>query len=288
MIGAPRRTPVVQHVKVSRTQFDFLRAFLRDRTGNVIDETKQYLVVARLMPIVKQRSIPSLDTLVDRLRGGEDPRLEADVLNAMMIHETSFFRDKTPFETLKTLITELLPRRVAHKNLAFWSCACSTGQEPYSIAMMLNEHFADLVKDWRIRIIATDISDEVLGRAREGVFSGLETSRGLARPLLEKYFSPLQGRWTIGQECRRLVEFRCLNLHEPWPAMPFFDFVFLRNVMLYFDVPTRADVVQRVRRVLKPDGAMFLGGAETLIGIDTGYDRLSGDGCSYYRPKRPA
>lgn len=276
----------MQHVRVSPAQFDYLRTFLRARTGNVIDESKQYLVVARLMPIVKQRSIPSLDTLVDRLKAGDDKRLEADVLNAMMIHETSFFRDKTPFETLRHLITEVLPRRSAHKNLTFWSCACSTGQEPFSIAMLLNEHFADLLSTWRIRIIATDISADVLDRAREGIFSSLETNRGLPPALLKKYFSPLRGRWSIGQECRKLVEFRCLNLNEPWPALPFFDFVFLRNVMLYFDVPTRAGLVQKVRRVLKPDGAMFLGGAETLIGIDTGYDRVTGSGCSYYRPKR--
>ena len=278
----------MQHIKVSPVQYDFLKSFLRAHTGNVIDDSKQYLVVARLMPIVKQRSIPSLDTLIDRLKAGGDTRLEADVLNAMMIHETSFFRDKTPFETLRTLLTELLPRRSAHKNLAIWSAACSTGQEPFSLAMLLNEHFPELVATWRIRIIATDISEEVLARAREGIFSNLETNRGLPPTFLKKYFSPLQGKWSIGQECRKLVEFRCLNLNEAWPPMPFFDFVFLRNVMIYFDVPTRASLVQKVRRQLKPDGAMFLGGAETLIGIDTGYDRISGSGCSYYRPKAKA
>ncbi|NBU41232.1 MAG: protein-glutamate O-methyltransferase CheR [Planctomycetia bacterium] len=264
----------MQHIKVSPVQYDFLKSFLRAHTGNVIDDSKQYLVVARLMPIVKQRSIPSLDTLIDRLKAGGDTRLEADVLNAMMIHETSFFRDKTPFETLRTLLTELLPRRSAHKNLAIWSAACSTGQEPFSLAMLLNEHFPELVATWRIRIIATDISEEVLARAREGIFSNLETNRGLPPTFLKKYFSPLQGKWSIGQECRKLVEFR--------------DFVFLRNVMIYFDVPTRASLVQKVRRQLKPDGAMFLGGAETLIGIDTGYDRITGSGCSYYRPRAKA
>jgi chemotaxis protein methyltransferase CheR len=272
-------------MKVSPVQFEFLRDLLRRRTGVVIDDSKQYLVVARLLPIVRQRAIPSLDTLVDRIRKTGDKALEKDVLNAMMTHETSFFRDKSPYETLRQLVTEMIPKRSAHRQLVIWSAACSTGQEPYSMAMLLNEHFPDLVASWRIRIIATDISEPVLARAREGVFSELETNRGLPPELLKKYFRPLQGKWSIVQECRRLVEFRCLNLNGPWPALPPCDVIFLRNVMLYFDVPTRASLVTKMRRVLKPDGALFLGGAETMIGIDTAYDRLTGAGCSYYRPK---
>jgi chemotaxis protein methyltransferase CheR len=272
-------------MKVSPVQFAFLRDLLRRRTGVVIDDSKQYLVVARLLPIVRQRAIPSLDTLVDRIRKTGDKALEKDVLNAMMTHETSFFRDKSPYETLRQLVTEMIPKRSAHRQLVIWSAACSTGQEPYSMAMLLNEHFPDLVATWRIRIIATDISEPVLARAREGVFSELETNRGLPAELLKKYFRPLQGKWSIVQECRRLIEFRVLNLNGPWPALPPCDVIFLRNVMLYFDVPTRAALVTKMRRVLKPDGALFLGGAETMIGIDTGYDRLAGAGCSYYRPK---
>lgn len=272
-------------MKVSPAQFAFLRDLLRRRTGVVIDDSKQYLVVARLMPIVRQRSIPSLDTLVDRIRTTGDKSLEKDVLNAMMTHETSFFRDKSPFDTLRALVTEMIPKRSAHKQLVIWSAACSTGQEPYSIAMLLNDAFPELVATWRIRLIATDISEPVLARAREGVFSDLETNRGLPPDLLAKHFRPLQGKWSIAQDCRRLVEFRCLNLNGPWPMLPPCDVIFLRNVMLYFDVPTRAALVTKMRRVLKPDGALFLGGAETMIGIDTGYERVAGKGCSYYRPK---
>ncbi|MFM8494890.1 MAG: CheR family methyltransferase [Planctomycetia bacterium] len=275
-------------MKVGPAQFAFLRDLLRRRTGVVIDESKQYLVVARLTPIVRQRAIPSLDTLVDRIRKTGDKALEKDVLNAMMTHETSFFRDKSPYETLRQLVTQMIPKRSAHRQLVIWSAACSTGQEPYSIAMLLNEHFPDLVATLRIRIIATDISEPVLARAREGVFSELETNRGLSADLLTKYFRPLQGKWSIAQNCRKLVEFRCLNLNGPWPALPPCDVIFLRNVMLYFDVPTRAALVAKMRRVLKPDGALFLGGAETMIGIDTGYERLTGAGCSYYRPKSRA
>jgi chemotaxis protein methyltransferase CheR len=273
-------------MKVGSLQFTFLCDLLRKRTGVVIDASKEYLVVARLMPIVRQRKIASLDTLIDRMRKGLDPSLERDVLSAMMTHETSFFRDKSPFETLRTmLLPELITRRAAQRQLTLWSAACSTGQEPYSLAILLNEHFPDLLASWRVRILATDFSEAVLARAREGVFSELEATRGLPAPLLRKHFRPLQGKWSISQDCRRLVEFRALNLNATWPMMPPCDIVFVRNVLIYFDVPTRAALIERMRRVLRSDGALILGGAETLIGMDTRYERLTGAGCSYYRPK---
>ena len=272
-------------MKVGADQFAYLRDLLRRRTGIVIDTAKEYLVVARLMPIVRQRKIPSLDTLIDRLRKGSDASLERDVLSAMMTHETSFFRDKSPFETIRQLLPELIARRGAQQQLTFWSAACSTGQEPYSLAILLNEHFRDLLATWRVRIIATDFSEAVLTQAREGIFSDLQTARGLPPALLAKYFRPLQGKWSISQDCRRLVEYRSLNLNAAWPMMPPCDIVLVRNVMIYFDLPTRTALVEKFRKVLRPDGALFLGGAETLIGMDTNYERLSGAGCSYYRPK---
>jgi chemotaxis protein methyltransferase CheR len=273
-------------MKVAEPQFSFLCNLLRKRTGVVIDDSKQYLVVARMLPIVRQRKIPSIETLLDRVRQGIDPSLERDVLSAMMTHETSFFRDMKPFDTLRQRIEEIVAKRSAEKQLVIWSAACSTGQEPFSIAMLLNEHFRDLVASWRIRILATDFSEVVLARAREGTYSDLEIARGLSPSLKQKYFRPLQGKWSISQECRRLVEFRQLNLIGTWPPMPPCDVVFLRNVMLYFDVPTRAALMRRVSRVVRAEGSLFLVGAETLIGIDDGWQRLAGAGCSYYRPKR--
>jgi len=272
-------------MKVGADQFAYLRDLLRRRTGVVIDGTKEYLVIARLMPIVRQRKIPSLDTLIDRLRKGLDPSLERDILSAMMTHETSFFRDKSPFETIRQLLPEFIDRRRGQQQLTLWSAACSSGQEPYSLAILLNEHFPELLGTWRVRIIATDFSEDVLTRAREGIFSELETARGLTPALLAKYFRPLQGKWSISQDCRRLVEFRTLNLNSTWPMMPPSDIVLVRNVMIYFDVSTRTTLVEKFRKVLRPDGVLFLGGAETMIGMDTGYERLNGAGCSYYRPK---
>jgi chemotaxis protein methyltransferase CheR len=272
-------------MKVADPQFDYLCGLLRRRTGVCIDQSKQYLVVARLMPIVRQRKIPSLETLIDRLRQGLDPSLEKDVLCAMMTHETSFFRDKAPFESLRVVLADIIQRRAKERQLTIWSAACASGQEPFSIAMVLLEHFRDVLATWRVRIIATDFSEQILARAREGVFSELETNRGLSPALLQKYFRPLQGRFSIVQECRQLVEFRFMNLNGTWPLMPLADVVFLRNVMLYFDVATRSALVARVRRVLRPDGVLFLGSAETMIGIDDGWNRVSQGGFSYYKPK---
>ena len=272
-------------MQVSPPQFSYLRGLLKKKTGVVIDESKQYLVIARLLPIVKQRKLPSLDTLIDRIRTAPGSPLENDVMNAMMTHETSFFRDKTPFETLKSIIPNFLRERVGTKQLTIWSAACSTGQEPYSIAILLNEHFHDLLSSWKVRIVATDISNVVLDRGREGVYSELEIVRGLPTPLLTKYFHPFQSNWSIAQSCRHFVEFRQLNLNDTWPITMSYDIVFLRNVLLYFDTKTRGEVLEKMARVIRPDGALFLGGAETMLGLNTGYERLTGNGCSYYKPK---
>ena len=272
-------------MNVSPQQFGFLCDFLKRRTGVVLDQTKAYLLEARLLPVLRQRNLPDLATLADRLRTGRDTVLEQDVLNAMMTHETSFFRDKSPFETLKLLIPPLVKQRAVARHLVLWSAASSSGQEVYSLAMLLQEHFRDLLAGWKIRLIATDFSEPVLARAREGVYSELEISRGLSPDLRAKYFTPLQGRWSIVQDCRRGVEFRQINLTGVWPAMPPCDIVFLRNVMIYFDVPMRAAILAKMRGAVRSDGALFLGGAETMLGVTDTWERLEGSGCSYYRPK---
>ena len=272
-------------MNVSPQQFGFLCDFLKRRTGVMLDQTKAYLLEARLLPVMRQRNLPDLATLADRLRTGRDTVLEQDVLNAMMTHETSFFRDKSPFETLKLLIPPLAKQRAVARHLVLWSAASSSGQEVYSLAMLLQEHFRDLLAGWKIRLIATDFSEPVLARAREGVYSELEISRGLSPELRAKYFTPLQGRWSIVQDCRRGVEFRQINLTGAWPAMPPCDIIFLRNVMIYFDVPTRAAILAKMHGAVRSDGALFLGGAETMLGVTDTWERLEGSGCSYYRPK---
>jgi len=271
-------------MQISPPQFAYLRTFLKRVSGVSLDESKQYLVEARLRPVARQRGFADIDALVSAVRNTSDSRLVDEVVCAMMTHETSFFRDKAPFETLARLIPALLARRGVMKQLVIWSAACSTGQEPYSLTMLLHERFSNVLTDWRVRIIASDLSQIALDRARAGTYSELEAARGLTPAMKTKYFRPLQGRWSIIQNCRSLVEFRQLNLTQPWPTMPACDFILLRNVLLYFDVPTRIEVLERMRRSLRPDGGLFLGGAETMLGMDVGYERKTGIGCSYYLP----
>lgn len=271
-------------MQISPPQFAYLRTFLKRVSGVSLDESKQYLVEARLRPVARQRGFSDIDALVAAVHNTSDSRLVDEVVCAMMTHETSFFRDKAPFETLARLIPPLLARRGAMKQLVIWSAACSTGQEPYSLTMLLHERFSKVLTDWRVRIIASDLSQIALDRARAGTYSELEAGRGLTPAMKTKYFRPLQGRWNIIQNCRSLVEFRQLNLTQPWPTMPACDFILLRNVLLYFDVPTRIEVLKRMRRSLRPDGGLFLGGAETMLGMDVGYERKIGVGCSYYVP----
>ncbi|MFM8284802.1 MAG: CheR family methyltransferase [Planctomycetaceae bacterium] len=270
---------------VSAADFACIREFLRRRSGVVIDPSKGYLVEARLLPVVRQHRYTGLEALVGRLRQGGDAVLERDVLNAMMTHETSFFRDKSPFETVKQILPGILERRAVSRHLTLWSAAASTGQEAYSLAMLLEEHFRERLAGWRVRILATDISDVVLSRAREGSYSELEVSRGLPAEYRQKYFVPLRGRWSIAQECRKRVEFRPFNLAGPWQGIPTCDIVFLRNVLIYFDLPTRAAIIERMRAVIRPDGRLFIGGAETLLGVSDAFERVEGVGCSSYRPR---
>ena len=272
-------------MKVEPAELAVLAAFLKRRTGVVVDRSKTYLLEARLVPVIRKHDLADFAALVERVRGGRDARVEQDVLDAMMTHETSFFRDKAPFETLRRILPDLLRRRAISRHLVIWSAAASSGQEAYSLSMMLSEHFRDALAGWSVRILATDFSEPVLARARQGLYSDIEVSRGLPPELRDKYFVRLQGKWSISQECRRGIELRRMNLVEPWQGIPPCDVILLRNVLIYFDVRTRADILTRMRTVLRPDGALFLGGAETMLGVCDTYDRLEGAGCSYYRPK---
>lgn len=273
---------------VEPTELATLAAFLKRHTGVVVDRSKAYLIEARLVPVIRRHGLADFKALADRVRAGRDQALAQDVLNAMMTHETSFFRDKTPFETVRQLLPELIRKRAIARHLVIWSAAASTGQEAYSLAMILAEHFRDALAGWSVRILATDFSEPVLARAREGLYGDIEVGRGLPREYLDRYFVRLRGKWSIAQECRRPVELRRLNLVEPWQGIPPCDIVLLRNVLIYFDVATRADILGRMRSVIRPDGALFLGGAETMLGVCDAYDRFDGAGCSFYRPKPAA
>ena len=258
--------------------FDYVRRLVLEHSALALGEGKSYLVEARLARLAEREGLASVTELIARLRSAPGA-LTDDVVEAMTTNETSFFRDVHPFDALRD---EVLPHALQHsagRPLRIWSAACSTGQEAYSVAMLVVDHFpgAD------VSILATDLSRDVLARAQNGTFSQLEVNRGLPVPLLVKHFERAGAGWQIRPELRRLVEFRQLNLSRPWPALPTMDIVLLRNVLIYFDTDAKRAVLAQVSRVLAPDGVLLLGGAETTYGLDDGWERVQLGRTSVYR-----
>jgi chemotaxis protein methyltransferase CheR len=254
---------------ITAENFKFIQDFARDASAIVLEPGKEYLVETRLAPIAKQAGFNTLDAFIEQLRTNRQATLfHEQVIDAMTTNETSFFRDFHPFETLKqNVIPRLIEQRAALKKLTIWSAASSTGQELYTIAMVLREGFPQL-HDWNLSILGTDLSSTVISHAKKGVYSQLEVNRGLPAPLLIKYFSKVESKWTVKDDLRRVIEFRQMNLVKPWPIMPMFDIVFIRNVMIYFDVESKKTILKRIRQCLQPQGYLFLGTAETTLNID--------------------
>lgn len=254
-------------------EFDYICRLVRDHSGIVLEAGKEYLVDARLTPVASQCELGSVSALVGRLRAGPDAGLTSRVVEAMVTTETSFFRDVHPFETLRTtVLPELVGRRRDERRISVWFAACSTGQEPYSFALLVREHFPELA-GWRLDLLATDLSADVLARARTGRYSQIEVNRGLPAALMIKYFRQHGSTWELAEDVRRMVEFRVLNLTRPWPLVHAADLVFLRNVMIYFDVETKKAILGRVARTVRRDGYMLLGGAETTLNLNDAFRR---------------
>jgi chemotaxis protein methyltransferase CheR len=265
----------------------YLRTLVRDRSAIVIEASKDYLIEARLTPLAREAGFDDIGGLVGGLRAPRTPNtltLEKRVIEAMTTNETLFFRDVHPFAALQSRIIPELRRARQGKALTFWSAACSTGQEPYSLAMLLDDRFPEL-QDWRIRILATDLAEGILEYARRARYRQLEVNRGLPAPMLLKYFDRDGTDYCLKERLRQKVSFQSLNLIAPWPPMPVVDVVFLRNVLIYFDVETKRSILNRVRRVLAPDGYLFLGGAETTLNIDDSFERVQEGRAVYYRLK---
>ncbi|RXF75375.1 CheR family methyltransferase [Hansschlegelia zhihuaiae] len=264
-------------------QFASLARFLKERSGLVLGEDKRYLAEARLGPVARSRGVASLGALVDLLARGGDLDLAQAVTEAMTTNETYFFRDGAPFQRLtEEVLPKLIAARAAEKRLRFWSAACSSGQEAYSLAMLLAER-SHLLKDWRVEIVATDLSSDVVNRAKEGLFSQFEVQRGLPIKLLLKHFVQEGDRWRIEPALRQQVQFRTLNLLRDFSSLGRFDVVFCRNVLIYFDDVAKADVLERLSRQIAPDGALVLGAAETTIGLTTSFQPSPGRGGVHYR-----
>lgn len=258
---------------------DYVRRLVQERSGMQLGEGKGYLVEARLAPLATREGLSSVAELVRLLRTGP-PALADDVAEAMTTNETSFFRDVHPFDALRDVVLPQALARSRSRGLRLWSAAASTGQEAYSLAMLLADSFPGVPAT----ILATDLSRDVLARAAAGTFSQLEVNRGLPAPLLVRHFERHGAGWRIRPEMRRQVEFRQLNLARPWPRLPEMDVVLLRNVLIYFGADAKRAVLAQVTRVLAPGGLLFLGGAETTYGLDEGWERIQVGRTSLYRP----
>jgi chemotaxis protein methyltransferase CheR len=264
--------------------FNFVSSFIREKSAIVLEPSKAYLVESRLSPIARENGMSSVAELVNALRRPGNRDLSRQVVDAMTTNETSFFRDLHPFEALKShIIPELMEKRAKERTLNIWSNACSSGQEVYTIAMTLRESFPSLA-GWRVRLIASDLSSAILRKAQEGLFNQTEVNRGLPMPLLLKYFTKVGLQWQIREDIRKMVEFREVNLVETWPMLPTMDIVFLRNVLIYFSPETKATILNKVQRIMRADGSLFLGGAETTMNLDTNFIRVPVGKAICYRP----
>jgi chemotaxis protein methyltransferase CheR len=250
--------------------YDYLQKMLKDRSGLMLSADKKYLLESRLLPLARKAGVAGISDLVAKMKGGSEA-LILDVVEAMTTNETFFFRDKTPFDHFKdTVVPELLRVRAGRRSLRIWCAAASTGQEPYSLAMILKEMGAAL-NGWRVEIVATDLSPEVLEKSRSGIYTQFEVQRGLPIQLLVKHFTQVGALWQLNADTKAMVQFRPFNLLQDFAPLGKFDIVFCRNVLIYFDQPTKTDIFKRLAKASEADGYLFLGAAETVVGLTDQY-----------------
>jgi chemotaxis protein methyltransferase CheR len=256
--------------------FNYLRTLLHQRSGLVVTPDKSYLLESRLMPVARKWQVKSLDDLVQLARSRRQEALLNDITEAMTTNESSFFRDSKPFEIFKDTVLPSLLKKNAHKRtIRIWSAACSSGQEPYSLAMLIHEEAAKL-RGWRVDILGTDISAEMVDRCRSGLFTQFEVQRGLPITHLVKYFKQVGDKWQICNEIKKMITWRTYNLLDDMSPLGVFDVIYCRNVLIYFDQPTKAKVLSGLSKVISPEGHLFLGGAETVLGISDRFRPVDG------------
>ena len=256
--------------------FDFVANLVKERSGLVLTKDKAYLLESRLMPVARARNHKGLDELIQSLRSSRDERLAREITEAMTTNESFFFRDGKPFEQFKdVVIPHMLASRGAKKSFRVWCAACSSGQEPYSLAMMIKEEAAKL-SGWKIDIVATDISTEILNKAKAGIYSQFEVQRGLPIQLLIKYFRKVDESWQIDPGLKTMIQFKEFNLLHDLNSLGQFDVVFCRNVLIYFDQPTKTKVLAGISKLMPNDAFLYLGGAETVIGISDHFKPYAG------------
>lgn len=250
---------------VTADSFEWIRRLLAKRAGNRLESDKAYLVEARLTPLAQRLDLKSIDALVDRLRSSPDPELELQIVEAMLTHESSFFRDTDTFDTLATqVLPRLIERRRDRRELTIWSAACAAGQEPYSVAMLLREQFPEICDSWSVKIIASDLSRPMLDQARSGSYNEIKSQRGLSPERRRRFFTHEQLCWVIHKQLRQSIEFCEVNLCTAPPPLPNFDLILLRNVLIYLTDSARQQVLTRVAKCLANDGSLLLGATETI------------------------
>ena len=250
--------------------YEYLRKLLRDHSGLDLSADKQYLIESRLLPLARKAGLAGISELVQKMKAGPTA-LIGQVVEAMTTNETFFFRDKVPFDHFRdSIMPEILQARAGRKSIRIWCAAGSTGQEPYSLAMCLKEMSAAL-NGWRIEILATDLSQEVIEKSKAGIYSQFEVQRGLPIQLLVKYFKQTGDVWQINPEIRAMVQHRQLNLLHDFSQLGVFDVIFCRNVLIYFDQETKINIFNRLAKATEPDGFLVLGAAETVVGLSDAF-----------------
>lgn len=262
---------------ISEIDFAYLRRLVRENSGVTLYTHKVYLAELHLKQLATSSGFDSIPLLVAHLRSKNFSSLHKTVIEVLVNYETTFFRDFHPFETLKKFVfPALIEKRKKERKLNIWCAACSSGQEPYSIAMLMREDFP-MLANWKLTLIASDFSSKILEVARKGHYSQLEIQRGLPKSLRDKYFLQKNQKWQIQEEIAQMVEFKQINLIEPLQVLPQMDIIFLRNVMIYFDVETKKSILRQMRNILKPDGYLFLGGSETTLNLDEAFIQVRFD-----------
>lgn len=268
--------------------FDILANLVKQTSGLVLTKDKVYLLESRLVPVARKRNLKDLEDLAAKLKTRPEDALVQEVTEAMTTNESSFFRDVKPFEQFRqTVLPRFLAARAGRKHLRIWSAACSTGQEAYSLAMILKEEAAKLA-GWKIEIVGTDLSSEMVERSKAGLYTQFEVQRGMPIQMLIKYFKQVGDKWEIKPEIRSMASFRTCNLLGSLSSLGQFDIVFCRNVLIYFDQPTKARVLDSISRIMPPDGTLYLGGAETVLGITDRFQPVAGQRGIYELASQPA
>ncbi len=276
--------PMIENLtEISSENYAYLQQQIYRSSGIVLDDSKRYLLEARLTPIVRKQNLKSINDLCSLLRATSQPSIAREITEAMTTNETLFFRDSTPFTLLREkIIPALIEQRKLSRQFSIWSAAASSGQEAYSIAMTILEMG---LKDWKIDILGTDLAEKVLDRARAGKYIQIEVNRGLPAAYLVKYFNRQGLEWQIKDEVRRMVRFQQFDLRQPMNGLGPFDIVFCRNVLIYFDLETKKSILRQIEGTLRYGGSLLLGAAETTMNLNTSMDRQTIDAGTFYVKK---